>query len=227
MASREAFLPVPTEEDVERNAVPQYKIPTYSPTGAASASTGNVVEHMNVEASVVDDAFPNTVSQHMLCCNCCCDFRRAVLIVNGIGILLKLLEMLGIALIATYVSKNVDSIENDMDDDDAVKTLDSIVKGGLLGMFELIIEVLETITIGLYACGIYGALKFKEWGIITAACAYSFQLFIGIISMDFGNIIVTALFLYPHYFMLKLMRAGIMTEFNYHKFASCCGDRAL
>jgi len=52
-------------------------------------------------------------------------------------------------------------------------------------------------------------------------------LFVGIVTFDIGNIIVSALFLYPHYFMHKLMKAGIMTDYNYHKIASCCGDRQM
>jgi hypothetical protein len=234
MASKEPFLPIPTEEvvDIERSTVSS--IPTaatYNPNFSVPIATSSTfVEHLNVDVTgnrVNDDEFPNTAGQHMMCFNCCCDFRRAVLIVNGISIGLKLLEMMGIAIMASYLKKNVDEIEYDLDDDNAVKTLDSLVKGGLLGFFEVILEVLETINIGLYICGIYGALKFKEWGIITAACAYAFQLVLGIISFDIGNIIVTSCFLYPHFFMLKLMRAGIMTEYNYHKFASCCGDRKL
>ena len=230
MASKEAFLPVPTEEDIERSAASIPTVPSYGPSGVVSSMTGSstFVEHLNVEANAVrDDDFPSTVGQHMMCCNCCCDFRRAVLIVNGISIGIKLLAMMGFAIVASYVEKNIDDIEADMDDDEAVKTLDSFVKGGFLGMFEGIVEFLELISIGLYACGIYGALKFKEWGIITAAGAYAFQLLIGIIMVDFGNIIVTSLILYPHWYMLKLMRAGIMTEYNYHKFASCCGDRRM
>jgi len=226
MASTEAFLPLPTEDDPERNAAPQ--VPKYSPTqSGASTITGTSVEHLNVDMTGGDDSFPNAAGEHLQCCNCCCDFRRAVLIVNGISIVLKLLEMMGIALIATYVKKNIDDIERDMDDDENVKSLDSIVKGGLMGFFELIVEVIEFIAIVLYICGIYGALKFKEWGIITAGSVHAFQLMLGVLSMDIGNIGLMCLFLYPHYFFLKLMRAGIMTEYSYHKYANCCGERNM
>lgn len=209
MASREAFLPVSTEEDVEKHAAPQ--VPNYNPNpsqSGVSTITGTFVEHLNVDVTGRDDAFPNTSGQHMMCCNCCCDFRRAVLIANGIAILIKLLAMMGVALVAGYVKKNLDDIERDLDDDETRKAVDGFVKGGMMGLFELIVEIIEFVSIGLYACGIYGALKFKEWGIITAGCAYGFQLLIGIISLDFGNIIVTSLFLYPHYFFFEADARG-------------------
>lgn len=226
MASKEPFLPVPTEEDPENGMAAIHAVPTmatYSPTGPGSAS---FAEPMSVEASTAE-GFPNASNYHTICCNCCCDFRRAVLIVNGITIGLKLLIMMGFAILVSYVGKNLDDIEEDMNDDEFRKSFDSFFKSGSVAGLEAFVEVLETISVGLHACGIYGALNFKQWGIITAGTMYALSLLLGLFSMDIGNIVVSGLCLYPHICMYNLMKAGIMTPYNYHKVATCCGDRHL
>jgi len=209
----EVFLPVATEEDAG--------IPTYnSGTFAGSLS--------------VDDQFPNSNNdsstnhhQNVLFCKICCDFRRAVLVVNSISIVLKLLIMVGLGLHITYVGNNLDELESDIDDENEREQVDAFVKSGAMVVVEAVLEVLETVSIGLHACGIYGALNFKQWGIVTAGIAYTFQLFVGVVTGDIYNIALSAFFLYPHVYMYKLMKVGIMTESNYHKIASCCGDRKM
>jgi len=222
MASKEAFLPVSTEDpDQTGGSVPI--VPSYSPSGPGSGST--FAGSLSVDDG--NDEFPNSANHHVLCFNYCCDFRRAVLVVNGISIVIKLLLMLGVAVGVSYLTKNLDVIEADIVDDDARQQVDLVVNSGGIVVFEAFIETFEMISIGLHACGIYGALHFKRWGIITAGSTYAISLFVGIVTFDIGNIIVSSLFLYPHYFMHKLMKAGIMTDYNYHKIASCCGDRQM
>jgi hypothetical protein len=206
----EVFLPVATEEDP--------RIPTYTFDGSLS----------------VDDQFPSntndgSINQHqnVLFCKVCCDFRRAVLVVNSISIVLKLLIMIGLSLHITYIGNNLDELESDIQDDDERKEVDAFVKSGAMVVVEAVLDVLETVSIGLHACGIYGALNFKQWGVVTAGIAYTLQLFLGVFTLDIYNIALSAFFLYPHVYMYKLMKAGIMTESNYHKIASCCGDRKM
>jgi hypothetical protein len=219
MANKEFFLPVATEEDPEQQRGSGSMIPTYYPgTFAGSLS--------------VDDQFPNNndgsaTHQNVLFSNICCDFRRAVLVVNSISIVLKLIIMVGLGLHITYIGNNLKTLESDIQDDHECEQVDVFVKSCVMVVLEAVLEVLETISIGLHACGIYGALDFKQWGIATAGIAYTFQLFVGLISGDIYNIALSAFFLYPHVYMYKLMKAGIMTESNYHKIASCCGDRRM
>jgi hypothetical protein len=224
MASKEPFLPLPTEEDLENALGSVPTVATYSHTGPGSSAAFG--EPMSVDVNG-DELFPNISNYHTLCFNCCCDFRRAVLIVNAITIGVKLLVMMGVAIGISYIGKNLEDVENDIADDDVRKQVDSLFKSGTVAGFEIFFEIIESVSIGLHACGIYGALKFKRWGIVVSGTAYALNLFGSVISADFGGIIVSSLFLYPHIQMYNLMKVGIMTDYNYHKVASCCGDKHM
>lgn len=233
MASKEAFLPVPTEEPV---AVSVPTVPMYSTEPRSANVSTNVSTNGNTFASSLSvenggsgdgEFFPNSANHHVLCFNYCCDFRRAVIIVNAISIVLKLLLMMGVAIFASYLGKNLDTVEASIDDDETREQLDQMAKSGGVAIIEAVVEVIEAISIALHLCGIYGALQFKRWGVITAGVTYAVQLSLGVVSLDFGNVVVSSLFLYPHVCMFKLMKDGVMTEYNYHNIASCCGDRRM
>lgn len=251
MASKEPFLPVPTEEDPE-NMMGSMAVPTaatYNPVVPGSHASNTVPAGMSYDPSyrtnnpgsmagsmsmsfdataTGENGFPdNAINRHTLCCNCCCDFRRAVLIVNGISIGIKLMAMIGVVFFVHYLNDNLEDIENDLDDDNTRKQVDSMFKSGQVAGFEWFFEILETIAIAIHACGIYGALQFKQWGIIVAGSIFALQFVVSFFSMDFGSILISGLMLYPHVCMFNLMKAGIMTPQNYHKVASCCGDRHM
>mmetsp|Transcript_14577 Transcript_14577/g.40510 ORF Transcript_14577/g.40510 Transcript_14577/m.40510 type:complete len:211 (-) Transcript_14577:259-891(-) len=210
MVSTEAFLPVPTEEDLQ--------VPQYRPDGPSS---------LHVEDGSSDDLGFNTSNHHLLFCGVCCDHRRAVLVVNAISIAFRLLAMIIVVIGASFFNKNLDEIEAEVTDDQYRKQLDEFAKEGGIQIVEAIFEFFFAISILLHACGIYGALQFKQWGIITAASTYALSFLSALISMNLLDIIMSGLFLYPHIYMLKLMREGIMTDYNYHKIATCCGSRHL
>jgi len=227
MVNQESFLPVSTIEEPQHQG---FSVPNYSPIG----TNGNFVESLSVDAGGVNGFPSNEIAididnygRHLICCNCCCDFRHAVLVVNGISITLKLMIMLGIVLGGSYVEENLDDIESDIQDDDAREKMDSFVKGGGMALHEEFLEAFETISIVLHVCGIYGALCFKKWGILTAGAGYVIQILLGMSILDFWSIALGVAFLYPHYFMHKLMVEGVMTESNYHKLTRCCGDRKM
>lgn len=245
MASKEPFLPIPTEEDLE-NPMGSMSVPTAAtynnPPGSIPAATPYNASYRNANANANHGSMAGSMStfetsgehfssvdgiagnHHVLCFSSCCDFRRAVLIVNGISIGIKLMAMVGVVVFVNYLSNNLDDIENDMTDDTVRKQVDSMFKSGQVAGLEWFFEILESIAIALHACGIYGALKFKQWGIVVAGSLFALQLLLGVFSMDVGNIIVSSLMLYPHVCMYKLMGDGVMTPQNYHKIASCCGD---
>mmetsp|Transcript_13864 Transcript_13864/g.28122 ORF Transcript_13864/g.28122 Transcript_13864/m.28122 type:complete len:218 (-) Transcript_13864:255-908(-) len=217
MTSKDAFLPVPTEEDSA--------IPTYRPDGPGSQSFAG---SLSVEDGGGNDlGLSNTRNRDFLFCGVCCDYRRAVLVVNGITIGLLLMDMILVAIMTSYVEKNLPGIEHDISDDMVRYQLDGFVKEGGMQFTEAFVDGFGIVSIGLHGCGIYGALQFKQWGIITAGCTYAVFLILGIFSTNFPAVVMNSLFLYPHYYMLKLMKEGIMTDYNYHKIASCCGNRRM
>ena len=245
MASKEPFLPVPTEEDPQ---MPHMSIPTAANYNVNPPSVGNFSGSSTIPTATTynpsyrsDNPQPMsfessgenfspgvmTGNQHTLCFNACCDFRRAVLIVNGITIGIKVLEMVGFAVIVHYVNDNIDDIENDINDDTVRKQVDEFVKSGQVAGLEWFFEIIETISIGLHLCGIYGALTYKQWGVIVAGSLYALQVVVSLFQLDILGLIIGGLMLYPHVYMVKLMKEGIMTPQNYHRIASCCGDRQM
>jgi len=248
MASSEKFLPVATDEDAVTG------VPLYHLTGPGSVSYNNSVVDGSVQYSSVgagsggvagsvtggssttglyvssgdgDGNDLNNRGGSHLFCNCCCDCRRAVLIVNGVAICIKIFDIIIVGIAGGYLTKNLDSIEADIEDDEFRKEVDEVMKEGGALLLETVLDFMLLLGIGFAACGIYGALKFKKWGIITAGSAYALGLVIGVLSLDFGTLLVSGFMLYPHLIMYKEMKEGIMTELNYHKIAHCCGERNM
>ena len=194
---------------------------------SSTFATENQFENENALRFEIDDEIlPNTAKYHMYFCGCCCDFRRAVLVVNGISIVLRILLMVGVAILPSFVAKNLDDVESAIDDDETREQIDTYAKSGNLAVVAAIVEVV--------AIGIYGALKFQQWGIRTALSFYAFSMLLVMMSIRADNIIPSfvnlsfaAVFVYPHVCMLILMRAGIMTNSNLHNIAKCCGDRRV
>ena len=243
MASKEPFLPVATEEDAQ---MPHIPVPTAANYSMNPSSVGNFSGSSSIPTAATynpsyrsDNPQPMsfessgenfspdimTGNQHTVCFNVCCDFRRAVLIVNGITIGLKIMAMIGLAVVLHYVNDNIDDIENDIDDDATRKQLDEYFKSGKVAGFEWFFEILETVSIGLHLCGIYGALVYKQWGVIVAGSLYALQVVVALFHLDIVSLVIGGMMLYPHVYMVKLMKEGIMTPHNYHRIATCCGDK--
>jgi len=239
--SKQSFIPLATAEDSyfadepppppppPKSSNPQshVQVPTYSPTGP-----GSTASYFSVETGVPYDGgdavnLRQGRSNHLFC-GFCCDSRRAVLSVSAILIAIKLFSMIAVAVAAKFVEENADTIEQQLADDDAtIKSIDGFLKGGGLEVLEAVLEIFGFVSIGLHLCGVYGAIKFKRWGVIVGAVPLGLGCVIGLFSLDFFTLIIDGLFLYPHIVFLKEMNEGIMTDYNYHRVASCCGDRTL
>lgn len=222
MASDERFLPLPTDEP-SQTIVTAPMVPTYSPGPGT-----NLAGSLSVDAGGDGiDEIPSTTDKHMLCCGMCCDFRRAVLVIDSIAIVWKIVEMVLVAVMAAYFNKDLEELEAEFDDDLTIYEIESMADTGTMAIMEGFIEGLDAISIALYACGIYGALNFKRWGIITAMSTHAVMMGFGLIVLDFVSVIFYGIMVYPHIFMLRQMNSGIMTDYNYHKIASCCGDKKM
>lgn len=223
MASDKAsFQPLPSGDD------PESAMPTATFVGTTPHVDESRFESRTPQGfSDEDFDFRNTANHHMYFCGSCCDFRRAVLVLNGISIALRVLLMVIFAILGYYVSKNSDEIQDELDDDEAKDQFDMMLQSGYLTIFEAVLEVLEMVAIFFGAAGFYGALKFKRWGIVTALGFYGFCFFLTVIMVDVVDALFYGLCLYAHICFLKLMKAGIMVDENYHNIASCCGDRKM
>jgi hypothetical protein len=193
--SSQKFLPLPT---VETGVV-------YNPMGFAMGDNNN------------------SNRENHLYCGCCCDVRRATLVVNAISISMNVIAMIFLFFGVHYMAKNADKIAEDMDDDQAKQDFAKIAKNGTLPLIEAFADIFLIVSIFLHACGIYGALKYQTWGVAVAAVAYGLTLLIHLVSLNIIHVIIAGLFFYPHVILIKEMKEGIMTDYNYHNVASCCG----
>jgi hypothetical protein len=154
--------------------------------------------------------------QGHVCLGCCCDTRRAVLIVNVLFFLVTL-GMLIILLVGKEVVQWTAShraSDNDLQQDE--QELAQVPVGRLL--------VLWLCQISLYACGVMGAIQFRSPLIWAAILAYVIGL---VIAAWYGHVVSIALNLlsiYPHVFFLKEMKNLLMTPENYPNevYSFCC-----
>lgn len=86
-------------------------------------------------------------------------------------------------------------------------------------------ELVLLLPLGMYGCGVYGAIYFKPWGIMVAGAAYAVNIVF--VLSDFcitcnTTLIVSMFFMYPHILFVREMKRGIMNDYNYHQIAFCC-----
>jgi len=178
-----------------------------------------------------DEITTNAIGYHTNCFGLCCDFRKAVLVVNAIVIVIQFVQMVGLAIIPKFLEDNLDDIEANIQDDTVRQQVDTFAKSDNVTKLVVFLEISGMIGLAFYGIAIYGALKFKQWAITTALVWYSFSLFMQLVVtfMGFGGVLALflgVLLVYPHFYMLRLMKAGIMTESNYPNIAKCCCGRS-
>jgi hypothetical protein len=216
--SSEKFLPVPTGEE---NAA-------YAPMGMDGSSGAGMMPTAGGSSGASSAGFlaqlfpPSPGRENHLFCNCCCDVRRATLVVNGLTIVWNFVVMLLMFVGFKFVLKNADEIAADMDDDEVAKEFEAMAQNGSLGFLEAVIDIFFMFSTVLHAFGVYGALKYEVWAIIVAAVAYGIGFSFALLSLDFTNMFVKGLFLYPHLVLIKEIREGIMTDYNYANVKNCC-----
>jgi hypothetical protein len=149
--------------------------------------------------------------QSHLCCGCCCDARRAVIVVNVISMCLHTLAIISVALMSSAV------YASDVDDDEYQYAL-SEIDGKSLGL------TLGVLVIGIIcqAAGIYGAVKFNKIGATIGAVWHAMECIRSIVFFDIGGAIMSGFFCYPHVVFLQEMKSGIMTPENYPNEKVCC-----
>ena len=121
------------------------------------------------------------------------------------------------------VFKKLEEIGKDQKDYEDDTVIYQQIDATQLKFVELLVDAFSFISIAMHACGMYGALKFKKWGIAVGGSAYAIGFAISLIRFDIVDLILAAALGYPHYFLIKEINAGIMTDYNYHNVAYCCG----
>jgi len=182
-----------------------------------------------------------------ICCGCCCDYRRAVIIISMVAIVMGVLSILSRAGNGREISS--------LDDDAVIDEVDAILYN-----YKSSFLILAFCQLLFTVCGLVGALKFK-WILVACNIFYAFLNFIlhiivgakqsreimsvvednGIVNDEDTEAVIrfaavfiyfvvgccTIAWIYPSIFLVMEMRAGIMTPANYHreKHSCCCTSK--
>jgi len=187
------------------------------------------------QALQIDDGFdderltPNTEGKHVLFFGCCCDMRKATMVINGISLVATSLALLFTMMGGGAIAQGMTDISDQLDDDYATSNLNTgeVGVGAVVGIV-LAVEIVSIVFAGI---GFYGALRFKMWALVTTAVVLSIRFLYNLITtaslgrywfVNLPSILLSAMWLYPHIFMIHLMKKGIMTPSNYKNVESCC-----
>lgn len=210
---------------VSMNGVPVAKAEPYD-TSSSPAQTG--VAPTGVSAVPMREQ-PKIGKK---CCNCCCDFRMAVIIIDIIGIALS---VFGLALLALPSEDLYEAYRLDEDEEEALEVYsDSITATAII----------SGIGIVALAVPLYGAVKYNApmvgFGIVWLVATFIAAVVIDIIYInkanevkqgaDFNypflsylvNAVVTGLLIYPHAGLMMEIKQGIMSDETYPREQYCC-----
>jgi hypothetical protein len=71
--------------------------------------------------------------------------------------------------------------------------------------------------------GIYGAVTYNIWMVGVSLLVYCFDFVMGVVAVNVLSLVMVGLFAYPHFFFIKEVRSGVMSEANYvNEKQSCC-----
>lgn len=169
-----------------------------------------------------------------VCCGCCCDYRRAVIIVDIIMIVLSILS-----LVTTPLIDAEDRYEyKDIDDDAVLDKLDDT---------KVPLTVIAALGVVFFVAPLIGAIKYRSsmvmFGILWLVVSYISQVVIIVLNTNDADkltnddesvdtpvpgfvisFIVIALVIYPHAMLVRELQQGIMTKETYirEKHSCCC-----
>lgn len=192
------------------------------------------VAPVNVEPVLYDELY-NKEKQGGKCCMICCDYRRAVIIINGLLIFSSIFEMLS-ALLVKRQDNNIQF--NGVDDDAVLKELDTMSTP---------LAIIAGLGILLHPVALFGAVQYNVrlvslgivWSVASMAAETSIQYSTWSAADDLtkadesldslipgliASIVGTLLFVYAHVMLIREIKTGIMSRETYEreKYSCCC-----
>lgn len=161
----------------------------------------------------LEGEFPSNKEGHK-CCSCCCDVRRAVIIVNAI----QLGSLIYVMIVAAFVFKNADAIAENISDDQAKEVFMNMKPVGIF------FYIVFFISMSFSCVGIYGAIIYNKYLVAGAGASHVITLIINCMTINIGGAIASAFFLYPHVFLYNEIQSGVMSPKTYasKEEHSCC-----
>jgi len=150
--------------------------------------------------------------------------RRAVIIVNIISVAFGVLTIPFISLGYSVLNASSDFSEavTDALDDDEAKQNFADAEGAVGASLSFLI-FLTIAQLVCHSCGIYGAISYNIWLVGVSLVAYSLAFIYYLIHGIILALLLPGFFAYPHFFFIKEVKEGIMSEENYElEKQSCC-----
>jgi hypothetical protein len=183
----------------------------------ATQEVGYVFAQPEKDGITVDATAMRTGKQGHAFCGGCCDVRRAVIIVN---IIYVTLVSIGLVTMGSFMAATSASSSLTYDDDEVREAMAAFDEEDLFMVVTIALAAIRIIVNGL---GIYGAVTYNIWLVGFSLLVYCFEFVMGAVDGNRIGLLMVALFAYPHFFFIKEVRSGIMSEANYvNEKQSCC-----
>lgn len=189
-----------------------------------AVDTGRDIEEGKAVVAEVVDNTESTIPladavgerQADLCCDSCCDVRKATLICDIIYVVVML------ALLIVY-SAGISEVNGTVTgDDDVVELVRSVVSGLFIGLV-----VKNVIGILMGGLSIFGALKYKKGFVLATGIWICIDFVANFFFMPWFVGFVLVGFSYPHFALFRALRQGKITAENYHVTEEycCCSQK--
>lgn len=164
------------------------------------------------------------------CCGCCCDFRRAVIVMGIIGLVFSAINLILYATGAAVVG----SLSSSCDDDVYSDLCSEVTVAGTYSL--AVVAVICALQVLFYIFQIVAAIKYNVCMLATVIVVNLVWFVLGVIQVSrsgvsTGNIVGYIIFyiifvgleIYPTAGLLKEIKAGTMSKETYPREAySCC-----
>jgi hypothetical protein len=149
------------------------------------------------------------------CCGGCCDVRRAVIIVNIVGLATNGLMLIFFLAGASFLNQMASALDDDQAVSDAHSTLDF----GAVG-----IVTYSIVHMAAQGIGIYGAIHYNQLMVGLCFVFYVISFIVSGVQVSIVGLVINGFFGYPHFYFLKEVRSGILSEETYptEKQSCCC-----
>lgn len=213
MSKVENFSPVSTLDDTFEDEVIGYAMAMEASVVATPVHESN--DQLNLDGSAQKNR------QNHLFCGCCCDSRRATIVVNMIAIIWYTVLVVAFAFLGVSIAEN--GLPGDQDDSRQEGA--NFDDEGHEVLFEgevMAAVIISAVSIALHIFGIYGAIYYHSTSVGASALGYMLSLGLALVSLNMTGIILCSLFFYAHAILLLEIRNGIMTPYNYENIKACC-----
>jgi hypothetical protein len=203
-----------------------YQLPI--PQGVAGAPQGSYTG-TPATAGTVLQATPYVMmylpaKQGHKCCGCCCDVRRATIVVSAVNLSLDVFVMMVLSsclfgpfttsMEVIQCSPMLTIVETILSFDSRAPVTTSMLITIFYVLFRMVAE----------AVSIYGAMTYSQWMVGVGLAGYVVHALLALVQVQLVAVVVACFAAYPHVALIDEMRKGIMTEQTYlfEKHSCCC-----